>query len=454
MASIIRIKRSSGTSKPSTLAWGELGYVTGIGSFGGVNQYKDRVFLGDDGTNAHPVGGHYYTSMMEHAPGAIAGQGNTRNQDRGIVAITAPATNSGLGGAESLKVDQWNVDNIRIDSNTISSTDTDGDIILDPNGSGEVVIPDDTFFTFGDDDDARIEYDENGTNRVQVTGAPWTWNTEIQTTTRARFGEVAIEDNIISTVSGGTDTLYIDPYPDGLDSDGTVIIKGNLQVDGTSTIVNSNDLTISEPIITLGLTTTTRTITQPVQAGVSTITIDSVVGINTGDKVDGPAAIGVGATVTNINATTEVITISNTTTAGISTQTQLLFTVNVDTNTDRGVAFHYNTSEGASNSKKGFFGYIDQTNSGSSAVQRSWTYIPEATITSDVVTGTRGYLDIKGIYYQTGDYNLNGMVYFDVNGLQTSTVSPGSGISTSNFVMTTDSSNVPTWTSTLDGGSY
>ena len=59
MASIIRIKRSSGTSKPSTLAWGELGYVTGIGSFGGVNQYKDRVFLGDDGTNAHPVGGHY-----------------------------------------------------------------------------------------------------------------------------------------------------------------------------------------------------------------------------------------------------------------------------------------------------------------------------------------------------------------------------------------------------------
>jgi len=33
-------------------------------------------------------------------------------------------------------------------------------------------------------------------------------------------------------------------------------------------------------------------------------------------------------------------------------------------------------------------------------------------------------------------------------------VSPGSGISTSNFVMTTDSSNVPTWTSTLDGGSY
>ena len=48
MASIIRIKRSSGTNKPVSLNWGELGYVTGIGSYGGLNQYKDRVFLGDD----------------------------------------------------------------------------------------------------------------------------------------------------------------------------------------------------------------------------------------------------------------------------------------------------------------------------------------------------------------------------------------------------------------------
>ena len=239
MASIIRIKRSSGTNKPATLQWGELGYVTGIGSFGGTNQYKDRVFLGDDGTNAHPIGGHYYTSMMEHAPGTIpAAAHNTRNQDRGVVAIMAPATNSGLGGAESLKVDQWNVDNLRIDLNTISSTDTDGDIILDPHGSGEVVIPDDTFFTFGDDDDARIEYDENGTDRVQVTGAAWTWNTGIQVTAESEFGDIRIENNIISTVAGSGDIMYLDPYPDGLSNEGTVIVKGNLQVDGTLSLIH------------------------------------------------------------------------------------------------------------------------------------------------------------------------------------------------------------------------
>jgi len=423
MATKIQLKRSSGSALPTTIAYGELAHISGVGSFGGVDQYKDRLYIGHNDAaspNIVPVGGRYYTSMMDHTPGAIDGVTNSINADGGIVVVTD----------SDRKVDQFNVDNLRLDGNTLSSTDTDGNIILDPNGSGRVVF-----------EGAAIDI-----NKPLFLNAPATFNYGVA------INNIGISTDLIRTTSG--DTLYIDPYPDGLDSDGTVIIKGNLQVDGTSTIVNSNDLTISEPIITLGLTTTTRTITQPVQAGVSTITIDSVVGINTGDKVDGPAAIGVGATVTNINATTEVITISNTTTAGISTQTQLLFTVNVDTNTDRGVAFHYNTSEGASNSKKGFFGYIDQTNSGSSAVQRSWTYIPEATITSDVVTGTRGYLDIKGIYYQTGDYNLNGMVYFDVNGLQTSTVSPGSGISTSNFVMTTDSSNVPTWTSTLDGGSY
>ena len=140
MASIIRIKRSSGTSKPSGLQWGEFGYVTGIGSYGGTNQYKDRVFLGDDGNDVNPVGGYYYTSMMEHTPGSIQGVQNTRNSDNGVVAVLAPSSNSGLGGANSLKVDQWNVDNIRIDGGTISSTDSDGDVTVDPNGTGRLVV--------------------------------------------------------------------------------------------------------------------------------------------------------------------------------------------------------------------------------------------------------------------------------------------------------------------------
>ena len=112
MASIIRIKRSSGTAKPSSLNWGEMAYVTGVGQYGGTNQYKDRVFLGDDGTNVNPVGGFYYTSMMEHTPGALAGVTNTRNSDGGIVAILD----------NNRKIDVWNVDNLTLDTNTLSST--------------------------------------------------------------------------------------------------------------------------------------------------------------------------------------------------------------------------------------------------------------------------------------------------------------------------------------------
>ena len=454
MASIIRIKRSSGTSKPSALQWGEYGYVTGIGSFGGTNQYKDRIFLGDDGTNANPVGGFFYTSMMEHAAGAIAGQAsaNTRNQDRGVVAVLAPATNSGLGGAESLKVDEWNVDNLRLDGNVISSTDTDGDIKLDPNGSGEVHIPDDTFLSFGDDKDAKIEYDENGTNRVQVTGAQWTWNTGIQVSGfPALFDQVKIEDNVISTMSGGTDTLYIDPYPDGLSNEGTVIVKGNLQVDGTTTTVNSTSKTLNDPILHVGDTTSTRTVMADANSGATTLTLDSVVGINTGDSITADAGIANNTTITQYNTSTKVITISNATNAGISTTTQVTITHGYDSNTDRGISFAFNTSSGVSNNKTGFFGMDDSSIADSAADadnhgthaddSRRWTYVPDASITNSVVAGTKGFLDIKGIYYQSGDYSTGGVVYFDDTGLQRSTNAPASPVVTSKQVLTAITKN-------------
>ena len=446
MASIIRIKRSSGTNKPASLQWGELGYVTGIGSYGGLNQYKDRVFLGDDGTNANPVGGYYYTSMMEHEPGVIpAASHNSRNQDRGVVAIMAPATNSGLGGAESLKVNQWNVDNLRIDGNVISSTDTDGDIRLDPHGTGEVVIPDDTFLTFGDDDDARIEYDEDASNRVQVTGAPWTWNTPITVNGESIFGNVRIENNIIATLPGTGDTLFIDPYPDGLSNEGKVIIKGDLQVDGTTTTVNSTSSTVNDPILHVGDVTSERTVMQTVNSGDSVIVLDSVVGINVGDIIAHTSISG-GTSINNINTGTKAVTLDSNVIAGISTTSQVTITHAVDTNTDRGISFAYNTSTGVVNNKLGFFGFEDSSIASSASSvnthgthgddSRRWTYIPDGTINNSVVTGTKGFLDIRGIYYQTGDYEIGGVVYFDGNGLQRSTNAPAAPTFTSKQVLT------------------
>ena len=476
MASIIRIKRSSGTSKPSSLQWGEFGYVTGIGSYGGLNQYKDRIFLGDDGTNANPVGGYYYTSMMEHSPGAVDGISNTRNQDNGVVAVMAPATNSGLGGASSLKVDQWNVDNLRIDGNVISSTDTDGDIKLDPNGTGEVHIPDDTFLSFGDDKDAKFEYDENGVDQLTYTGADFRINVTTQATDKdtgaliveggvgiekniyvggniyiegkSIFDSIKIEDNVISTLNDGTNTLYIDPYPDGLSNEGTVVIKGDLQVDGTTTTVNSTSATVNDPILHLGEVTSERTVTETVVSGVSTVRLDSVVSIIAGDVVSGNAGLNVGAsnTVTSVDSVNKIITLTDATIAGINTTAQLTITHATDTNTDRGLSFAYNTGDGVSNQVTGFFGFDDSSIADSTADadnhgthaddSRRWTYVPDASISNSVVTGTKGFLDIKGIYYQSGDYNLGGVVYFDDTGLQRSTNAVSTSVKTSKQILT------------------
>ena len=427
MASIIRIKRSSGTEKPASLAWGELGYVTGIGSYGGLNQYKDRVFVGDDGTNSIPVGGHYYTSMMEHAPGAVAGVQNTRNTDGGIVAVMD----------NTRRVDQWNVDNLRLDLNTLSSTDTDGDVIFSTDGNGHVNVVDDTFLSFGSDHDAMIEYDEDGDNEVKVTGANWQFDAY------TRFGCVGISSNVIETKSGCGDLLFIDPYPDGLSNEGTVVIKGSLQVDGTTTSVNSTISTLNDPILHLGDLTSEKTVMADVAVGVNTITIDSTVGINTGDVVSGPAGlpVGAGAEITDYDDTTKIITIQGNTTAGISTTTQITVSHAYDTQTDRGISFGYNTSSGTSNNKTGFFGYIDQTSPNSDAPSRAWTYIPDVNLANSLATGTRGNLDIKGIYYQTGDFNTHGVVYFDENGLQTSTNAAATPTLTSKQVLTAITKN-------------
>ena len=434
MASIIRIKRSSGTNKPASLNWGEMGYVTGIGSYGGTNQYKDRIFVGDDGSNVFPVGGHYYTSMMEHTPGSVAGVSNTRNSDGGIVAVLD----------DNRKVDQWNVDNLRMDGNVISSTDTDGNVIFDPNGTGEVNIVDDTFLSFGTDKDVKFEYDEDGTDRLLVSGKEVMFNTPLNVSTHSQFGKIKIDSNIISTVSGAGDKLFIDPFPDGLSNQGDVIIKGNLQVDGTTTSVNSTNVTVNDPIFTIGDVTSERTVMQSVATGISTIILDSVVGINTGDIISGNAALPNSGltTVTTYDVGAKMITVEGSTTAGITTTSQLTVTHAFDTNTDRGIAFNYNTGIGTANSKTGFFGYVDQdTNTASSAPANSWTYVPDATVTGSLVNGTRGFLDIKGIYYQTADYNTHGAVYFDENGLQTSTNNPASPIITSKQILTAVTKN-------------
>jgi len=472
MASIIRIKRSSGTAKPASLNWGEMAYVTGVGQYGGTNQYKDRIFLGDDGTNVNPVAGHYYTSMMEHTPGALNGVTNSRNTDGGIVAILD----------NSRKIDVWNVDNLTLDANTLSSTDTDGDIIFNPNGSGEVMIPDDTFLGFGGGAngtaaaDSKIEYDENGTDQLTFTGADVRFNIATQSTTKdtgsiiteggigveknvniggdlivdggnARLGNIRVSSNVISSLAGAENKIFIDPYPDGLSNEGDVIIKGNLQVDGTTTTVNSTQTTVNDPIMMVGDTTSKRTVMTAMANGASAVVVDQVTGIAVNDTLlHSSFSLSGITTVTAINTGTKTLTFQGTAIAGISTQTEITVVHATDTNTDRGLGFTYNVGVGTANSTDGFFGLDDSSIASSSAGvgnhgthgdnSRRWTYVPDATITASVVSGTKGFLDIKGIYYQSGNFSSGGVVWFDSEGLQRSTNAPASPVITSKQVLT------------------
>ena len=469
MASFIRIKRSTGATAPSGLQFGELALTIAAGTQGNRGE---RLFVGDDGGTSDIIGGKYYTDLMAHTAGSVAGVSNSANAANGFVAILD----------QNRKVDEWNVDDLRLDGNTLSSQTTDADIIFNPDGSGDVMIPDDTKLGFGGGangaaaPDATIEYDENGTDKLRFAGSQISFDNTTQSTDKntgsvifeggvgieknlnvggdmqvtgistfiggikvppqsaLTVGNIGIHSNRIETLTGGGNQLFIDPFPSGLSNEGDVIIKGNLQVDGTTTNVNSTTVTVNDAIMKVGDVTSVRTVMATVGSGNNTITVDSVVGLQVDDVV---AAAGIpgNTTISNINSGTKVITISNNTTAGITTSSQLTITHAKDTNTDRGISFNYNTSSGTGNNKLGFFGMDDSATADTDG-SRKWTYVPDATNTAEVISGTKGYLDIKGIYYQSGDFATHGIVYFTNAGLQTSTTAPSASVSVSGKILT------------------
>lgn len=127
MAATIRIKRSETSGNPSTLAAGELAYsgLTYNGSNGG-----DRLYIGlgvetdGDAANHLIIGGKYYTDLLGGA-----------NDIKGT--LTA---NSAILVDANKKIDNLIVDNIDINGNTISTTDTDGNLVLAPDGNGGVSV--------------------------------------------------------------------------------------------------------------------------------------------------------------------------------------------------------------------------------------------------------------------------------------------------------------------------
>ena len=115
---VIVTKYSTGTGSPATnaLAVGEQAY-----SFS-----SDKLFIGETSGSdvvARIIGGQLYTDMMDHAAGTLT------------------ASSAVIVDANS-KINNFNIGNITVTgaTNTITSTDTNGNIVLTPNGNGYVVL--------------------------------------------------------------------------------------------------------------------------------------------------------------------------------------------------------------------------------------------------------------------------------------------------------------------------
>ena len=561
MASNILIKRSTGSVAPGTITFGELAVTTGAN--GTQANAGDRIFVGDNNGAAQVVGGRYFMDMLDHVHGTLT------------------ASSSVIVDSNS-KIDVWNVDDITLDSNIITTSTTDADLIFRANGTGKLVIEDgqelefgttgdvelsfndsdavldvkrvagtpdlriadDMKLIFGNNKDVSFVYDETTSDKLKIDGA----DIEIGTTSTSKVNfanttdasnvatagvtfaggigvaatahikDLNIDDNTtIGTASGDSLTvnsttvfqnqvtfngttniagntsqtgkieidnlkldgnvlstinsvqeLIIDPDP-ATDAGGLVIIKGDLQIDGTTTTVNSASMSVNDPTIELGDPTTPVTLTASAAGGQADVVVDAVDQLQVGDAVTSTTTGIAGSTVISaINAGTKTVTLSNNLTQTMAAGSVLVTVSGADDALDRGVKIHYNTS---GTNKFGFFGY-DRT--GGADGNGAWTFIEEATDTNTVfgVTGNRGTVVLGDLELDTdlvvefggtgaGTFTTNGIMYGNATSpLQVTAAanmgSPGTGTdqTTSYQVLTVTSAGVPVWTDTIDGGTF
>jgi len=229
MASIIKIKRSGTSGAPSVLKLGEMAY-----SYADHNSVSggDRLYMGTGGVDGsgdandiEVIGGVYFTEMLDHAKGTLTASS----------AIIVDA---------SSKIDVLNVDNITINGNTISSTDTNGNIILNPDGAGEIQASSANITGLaeptGDTHAAtKLYVDSNDALRLQLAGGTMS-------------GNIAMGGNKVTglgTPSSGNDAVT-KTYADNtfVDVAGDTM-SGNLAM-GTNKITGLGDPTLAQDAAT------------------------------------------------------------------------------------------------------------------------------------------------------------------------------------------------------------
>lgn len=217
MSTIIRLKRSGNTVSPNKLASGEAAYSWESSTGGKLYLgWGDEIVAGE-APNIAVIGGKYFTDKLDHTPGALT-------------------ANSAIITGTDNKIDLLNVDNITINGNTISSTDNNGSIILDPNGTGTVDISSARITSVG-----APSANTDGVNKeyVDLAIAALEQNSNLDITGDAGSGTITFATEALN-ISGGT----------GLSSavtDNTVTIN----LDNTGVTANTYGSTTAIPVLTI-----------------------------------------------------------------------------------------------------------------------------------------------------------------------------------------------------------
>ncbi len=284
MASTIRIKRSTVSGNPSALAAGEMAYsaLTDNGSNGG-----DRLYIGigtetaGNATNHYVIGGKYFTDMLDQSPGTLT-------------------ASSAIVIDSNSKINNINVGNITLtgSTNTISSTDTNGNIVITPNGTGKTII---TNPYIGDNATPLSEYiyDTVGGAITAGTGVTIT-NSDIGNTSTISITNTTVSAN---TYGSATAVPIITVNAQGqLTAVTTAAVASNLNISGdtgtdavslltdTLIFIGGNGLTsaITNNTVTLNIDTTVVTLADTQTLQNKTLTLPTIG--STGAKFNGSSS--------------------------------------------------------------------------------------------------------------------------------------------------------------------